>query len=167
MKIKLNYLGTAEDGMRIATSVSSEMRSVTVKQCAVLLVAPGGKQTTHAAGLREMGFIVDEIADWPEQPDVVRDYHVVVVQVPSADGAPMLAARLRAKPHFGRRLLIALVDPGTVLHARRSAQASGFDEVMNECCQTRQLAARILRGIRTRPELRCALPPTLGRRSAA
>ena len=73
--------------------------------------------------------------------------------------APMLAARLRAKPHFGRRLLIALVPAGTPPPNRRAAEASGFDDVVNDCCDTRHLTTRILRGLRTRPELRCVLPP--------
>jgi hypothetical protein len=79
----------------------------------------------------------------------------------------MLAARLRAKPHFGRRALIALVDPDTPVHDRRSAEASGFDDVVNDCCDSRQLVARILRRLRARPELRCVLPPAFSRRSAA
>jgi hypothetical protein len=91
---------------------------------------------------------------------------VVVVHRRDIDGAPMLAARLRAKPHFGRRLLIALVPAAVPIHARRSAAASGFDDVVNECCDGRHLTTRILRGLRTRPELRCTLPPST-RRSAA
>ena len=51
-----------------------------------------------------MGFVVHEITDWPTEDAAVRDYHVVIVRVKDIDAAPMLAARLRAKPHFGRRL---------------------------------------------------------------
>jgi hypothetical protein len=137
-----------------------------VKQCAVLFVNPERKHSAHPAYLRETGFIVDETHEWPLD-GAVRNYHVVVVRVPVMNGAPMLAARLRAKPHFGRRLLIALVDPDIPLHDRRSAEASGFDDVLNDCCESRQLAARILRRIRSRAELRCALPPSPVRRSAA
>jgi hypothetical protein len=50
---------------------------------------------------------------------------------------------------------------------RREAQAGGFDDIVDVSCDGRLLAARILRGIRARPELRCALPPSLTRRSAA
>jgi hypothetical protein len=138
-----------------------------VKQCAVLFVNPVPQESAHPAYLREMGFLVEEIRDWPEDDRKVREYHVIIVRVRAIDAAPMLAARLRAKPHFGRRLLIALVDPDTPLHDRRCAQASGFDDVINDCCDSRQLVGRILRGLRTRPELRCALPPSLTRRSAA
>jgi hypothetical protein len=97
----------------------------------------------------------------------VLDYHIVVVRVGDITKAPMLAARLRARPHFGRRLLIALVNAEIPLRDRRSALASGFDDVVNACCEGRELTARLLRGLRSRPELRCALPPSLPRRSAA
>jgi hypothetical protein len=127
---------------------------------------PERKSSAHPTHLREMGFIVNETHEWPQDGDV-RECHVVIVRITAMERAPMVAARLRAKPHFGRRLLIALVDPETPLVERRSAEASGFDEVMNDCCESRQLAARMLRRIRGRPELRCALPPSLTRRSAA
>ena len=137
-----------------------------MKPCAVLFVNPLGHESAHPAYLRTLGFVVDEIAEWPDDDRKVRDYHVIVVRLRAIDGAPMLAARLRAKPHFGLRLLIALVDPATPLHDRRCAQESGFDDVINDCCDARDLTARVLRRLRSRPELRCALPPP-ARRSAA
>jgi hypothetical protein len=79
----------------------------------------------------------------------------------------MLAARIRAKPHFGRRLLIALVPASTAQPDRRAAEASGFDEVLNDGCDTRHLTTRILRGLRTRSELRCVLLPPERKPSAA
>ena len=109
--------------------------------------------------MRGMGFLVDEVTEWPDDNAMVRNYHVVIVRVREMNGAPMLAARLRAKPHFGRRLLIALVTADTSQADRRAAEASGFDDVMNDCCDSRHLTTRILRGLRTRPELRCVLPP--------
>lgn len=143
-------------------------RSVNVvKQCAVLFVNPMRQESAHPSYLREMGFLVDEICVWPDDDRRIRDYHVIIVRLRALDGAPMLAARLRAKPHFDRRLLIALVAPDTPLHQRRSAQASGFDDVSDDCCDTRQLTARVLRMLRARPELRCALPPSSNRQSAA
>jgi hypothetical protein len=138
-----------------------------VKQCAILYVNPEGQHSAHPSRLRETGFLVHEITEWPDDESTVRDYHAVLVRVRAIDRAPMLAARLRAKPHFGRRLLIALVDPDTPLDSRRCAQASGFDDVLSHSCISRQLIARILRGIRARPELRCTLPPASMRRSAA
>ena len=128
-----------------------------MKQCSVLFVNPERKALAHPAYLRELGFIVRETPEWPQDADV-KSSHVVIVRVTAIDGAPMLAARLRAKPHFGRRLLIALVEPETPLHERRAAEASGFDDVLNACCSPRDLTARLLRGIRVRPELRCVLP---------
>ena len=141
------------------------MRSV--KQCTVLFVNTEPPSSAHPAYLRELGFLVDEVREWPEDDGQLRNYHVIVIRVREIDDAPMLAARLRAKPHFDRRLLIALVSPDTPLHDRRCAAASGFDDVLNECCSGRELTARMLRGLRARPELRCALPPSLNRRPAA
>lgn len=136
-----------------------------VKQCAVMFLNRA-RETAHPSGMRTMGFLVDEFTDWPDDVAAVRNYHVIVVHVPDIEAAPMLAARLRAKPHFGRRLLIALVPAGTPQAGRRAAEASGFDEVVNDCCDSRHLTTRILRGLRARPELRCVLP-SLPRRSAA
>jgi hypothetical protein len=137
-----------------------------VKHCAVLYVNPELNDELHTGYLRRLGFIVRETADWPAD-DTVRDYHVVIVRLWPTDAAPMLAARLRAKPHFGRRVLIALVDPDTSLADRRSAEEGGFDDVLNDRCDCRLLTARILRSLRARPELRCALPRSSSPRPAA
>ena len=142
-------------------------RGTPVKQCAVLYMNSNGKRSSHPSYLRALGFVVHEVTDWPQKDGAAREYHVIVVNVSNVDDAPMLAARLRAKPHFGRRLLIALVDRDTPVQVRRAAAASGFDEVLNDSCDGRLLTARILRGIRGRSELRCALPPSTTRRSAA
>jgi hypothetical protein len=131
------------------------------------MLDPDRANSAHTVQLRETGFVVHAAADWPDDDGSLREYHVVVVRVRNCAAAPMLAARLRAKPHFGRRLLIALVDRDTPRHARRVALTSGFDEVVNVCTDSRQLMARILRGLRARPELRCSLPPLFTRRSAA
>jgi CheY-like chemotaxis protein len=138
-----------------------------VKQCTVLFVRPDRQESAHPEALRGMGFLVDEVIEWPDDDLIVRNYHVVIVRVRKMNGAPMLAARLRAKPHFGRRLLIALVTADTLHADRRAAEASGFDDVMNDCCDSRHLTTRILRVLRTRPELRCVLPPLTAKRSAA
>ena len=138
-----------------------------VKQCAVMFANPVRDRTPHPEAMRAMGFVVHEIIDWPDDDAAIREYHVVIVRVREIEAAPMLAARLRAKPHFGRRLLIALVPSETPPPGRRAAEASGFDEVLNDLCDTRHLTTRILRGLRTRAELRCVLPPPERRRSAA
>jgi hypothetical protein len=122
--------------------------------------------SAHPRFLRDAGFLVDEIREWPEDDTRVRDYHVVVVLVRDAAGAPMLAARLRAKRHFDRRVLIALVNASATPLDRRGAQAGGFDDIVDDCCEGRELAARILRSLRGRPELRCMLPPITGRSAA-
>ena len=132
----------------------------TAQQCAVLFVNPERQQSPHASALREIGFRVDEVAEWPDDEETLRNYHAVIVYVRLMNGAPMLAARLRAKPHFGRRLLIALVASATTAAERRSAGTSGFDEVLDNSCDTRHLTGRILRGLRARAELRCLLPRT-------
>jgi hypothetical protein len=138
-----------------------------VKQCAVMFVNPVRERTPHPDAMRVMGFVVHEITDWPIDQAAVRDYHVVIVRVKDIDAAPMLAARLRAKPHFGRRLLIALVPSSAARTDRRAAEASGFDDVLDDACDSRHLTTRILRGLRTRPELRCLLPPPFRDRPAA
>jgi hypothetical protein len=138
-----------------------------VKQCAVMFINPVRERTPHPSALRAMGYIVHEITEWPTDETAVRDYHVVVVLVKNIIAAPMLAARLRAKPHADRRLLVALVPAGTLAADRRSAEASGFDDVLNDWCDSRHLSTRMLRGIRARPELRCVLPPSVPRRPAA
>src|SRR5262245_7400115 len=114
-----------------------------------------------------MGFVVDEVTEWPDDNAIVRNYHAVIVCMREMSRAPMLAARLRAKPHFDRRLLIALVSADTSQTDRRAAEASGFDDVMADVCDSRHLTARILRVLRTRPELRCVLPPLPAKRTAA
>ena len=141
--------------------------SEVVKQCAVMFANPVRERTPHPEAMRAMGFIVHEVTDWPTDHAAVRDFHVVVVCVKAIDAAPMLAARLRAKPHFGRRLLIALVPASTAQPDRRAAEASGFDDVLDDSCDTRHLTTRILRGLRARLELRCVLPPPFRDRSAA
>jgi hypothetical protein len=138
-----------------------------VKQCGVLFVNVDRKQSGHASGLRAAGFRVHELREWPIDERMVREYHVVIVRVRDIAIAPMLAARLRAKPHVDARLLIALVNTDTMTPERRSAQDSGFDEVLNDTCGSRPLVARIIRGLRARPQLRCAIPPLVRGRSAA
>ena len=137
-----------------------------MKQCAVLFVNTDHEPSPHVAAMRAMGFVVEEVGEWPADA-TIREYHVLIVRVREVTTAPMLAARLRAKPHFGRRLLVALVPPDTAPATRRAAEASGFDDVVNDCCDVRHLTTRVLRGLRTRSELRCALPAPANGRSAA
>jgi hypothetical protein len=137
-----------------------------MKQCGVLFVDPEGRAGDHPAALRSAGFLVRELADWPDDDPSLREYQVVVVHVRRAARAPMLAARLRAKRHFDPRVLIAVVDPGATTSERRAAQESGFDALVNADASSRLLMACVLRALRARPELRCLLPP-LRQRPAA
>jgi hypothetical protein len=134
-------------------------------QCSILYVKPACQEETQARVLRTLGFRVDESEDLPTN-DVFVEYHVVLVRTKSHYVLPVVAARLRAKPRFGRRLLIALVPESVSEQAKREAVASGFDQAMPERCAARDLAATILRLLRPYPEYRCMLSPT-GRRKAA
>jgi DNA-binding response OmpR family regulator len=138
----------------------------TSKQCSVLLVNPGDALSPHRAILEECGFLVTEAHDWPEDWRAVLDHQVVLIRIRNMNGAPMLAARLRAKPHFGRRVLFALVTEATTNQDRLSARTSGFDEVLADSASGRQLVARILRHLRSRPEYHCFLPPDRDRPAA-
>ena len=82
----------------------------------------------------------------------------MIVRIRSIRNAPMIAARLRAKPRFGRRVLIGLVPTSIPLHERTAALTSGFDEMLNNTCDSRQLIARILKRLRMVPEYHCLLP---------
>jgi hypothetical protein len=135
-------------------------------QCSILYVKPACQEETQAKVLRSLGFRVDEAEDLPAN-EVFAQYHVVLVRANSNCRLPMLAARLRAKPRFGRRLLIALVSDALSVQDKREAVASGFDYTMPERCGGRDLAATILRLLRPYPEFRCLLRSPTGRRKAA
>jgi DNA-binding response OmpR family regulator len=133
----------------------------------VLMINPMRTGSPQRTTLEALGFRVTETDDWPDDDLAVLDYQVVIVRLQNIVGAPMLGARLRAKPRFGRRVLVALVPASTSMRERVSARSSCFDEVLTDCCDGRQLVARVLRRLRTRPEYRCVLPPSDRRRTAA
>jgi len=140
-----------------------------VDQCSILYVAPDRDphtEETHVTALKGLGFSVDAADDLPPT-EVLTRYHAVVVRVANGCNLPVLGARLRAKPHFGRRVLIALVRPVFTERQRRDATASGVDAVLADTCPARDLAAHILRGLRPFPEYRCLLRSPQGRRKAA
>jgi hypothetical protein len=70
----------------------------------------------------------------------------------------MLAARMRAKPRFGRRVLIGINHTAPSVEERRNAIVAGFDDLVPESRDSRILIARILRHLRARPEHQCYLP---------
>ncbi len=134
-------------------------------QCSVLYIT-SEPRTTHVETLRTFGFSVHVVDDLPPA-EVFLAYHAVVVRVSIGCNLPSLAARLRAKPRFGRRVLIALVSGAFSERQRREATASGFDVALDDACTARDLAARILRGLRPYPEYRCLLRSPQRRRRAA
>jgi DNA-binding response OmpR family regulator len=116
----------------------------------------GNRESPHRDALQQRGFRVTELREWPAD-DVVLDSQVVIVVLRRLETICMLAARIRAKPRFGRRILIALV-PTVTPAERRTAIGAGFDDVIAESGGARVLIARILRLLRMRPEHRCFLP---------
>lgn len=134
-----------------------------MKQCSLLIVNSGDRESPYREALERRGFRVNEVREWPPD-DVVLDSQVVILVLRHLNTIGMLAARMRAKPRFGRRILIALV-PTVSASDRRTAIAAGFDDVIGASSGPRVLIARILRGLRARPEHRCFLPE-LKRRAA-
>lgn len=134
-------------------------------QCSILYIQPGDRAEMHVEALRALGFSVHVTGDLPVG-DVLTDYHAVVVRVADCKLA-QLGMRLRAKPRFGRRVLIGLVPPSCSERDRRDAAICGFDVTLPEACHPRDLAAHILRRLRPFPEYRCLLRAPNGRRKAA
>ena len=135
-----------------------------MKQCSVLIVNCDHQETRHREALESRGFLVVETREWPDD-GVVHAYEVVIVVLRHMESMGMLAARMRAKPRFGHRVLIG-ISPGTpTSDDRRNAIAAGFDDVIAESGGSRALIARILQRLRARPEHRCLLPDR--KRSAA
>jgi hypothetical protein len=137
-----------------------------VDQCAILYIKPGPREAAHVAPLRLLGFSVAVVDDLPAAETLTK-YHAVLVRVDAGCNLPTLGTRLRARPRFGRRVLIALVPASFGDRARRDAAASGFDDTLLENCSARDLAAHILRRLRPFPEYRCLLRTPNGRRKAA
>ena len=136
------------------------------KQCSILYVWPEEGVEPRVTALRSLGFRVDQSTDLPPS-DVMTAYHAVIVRPARECDLPMLAARLRAKPHFGRRVLLALVSADLADRDKRGAVLSGFDHTLPETCGARDLAATVLRLLRPYPEYRCLLRLPGGRRKAA
>jgi hypothetical protein len=136
----------------------------TAKRCSVLVINISGRETAHRLLLEKVGFRVIETREWPHDA-MIRDVQVVLVLLRHMEAVSMLAARLRAKPHFGQRVLIALAPEPVSPQERRAAIGCGFDDVVNDAPEGRVLIARILRQLRARPEHRCFLPD-LRRRAA-
>ena len=137
-----------------------------VNQCSILYVHDGGMHETLVEALRGLGFSVQAAEDLPSD-EALTPHHALIVRARPACSLPMLAARLRAKARFGRRVLIALVPEETPERVRREAVLSGFDATLPATCSGRGLAAAILKQLRPYPEFRCFLRSPTGRRKAA
>lgn len=138
---------------------------MTVNQCSILYLHDGSVHDTPVEALRSLGFAVIAMEDLPHD-EALAPHHALVVRV-RPDSLPMLAARLRAKARFGRRVLIALVPDDTPERVRREAVLSGFDATVSATSSGRGLAAAVLRLLRPYPEFRCFLRSPTGRRKAA
>ncbi|HYT74684.1 MAG TPA: hypothetical protein VEL79_08045 [Vicinamibacterales bacterium] len=135
-------------------------------QCVILYINSSASDCTQTRALRSLGFRVVETGDIPEG-DTMEGYHAVVLRAKSDCPLPSVATRFRARPGFGRRVLIALVAASVSLRAKHDAVDSGFDLVLPEDCSARDLAAAILGLLRRFPEYRCLLRSITGRRRAA
>jgi len=140
------------------------------EQCSILFIRPGSSpgitDDEQMKGLRSIGFRVVGEDDIPTA-DVLSSFHAIVVRANAGCGLPTIGTRLRAKPKFGHRVLIALVCQETPDRERRDATASGFDVALPATCSARDLAASILRLLRPYPEYHCLLRAPKGRRKAA
>jgi hypothetical protein len=135
-----------------------------VQQCSLLIVNGADRAIPYKDALERRGFRVTAVKDWPSD-EVVLQAQVVIVVLRELATMCMLAARIRAKPRFGRRILIAVAPTLTIVD-RRTAINAGFDDAVPESGGARLLIARILRTLHTRPEHRCFLPELLKRRAA-
>ena len=98
-----------------------------------------------------------EVSEWPSD-DVVLEYEIVIIVLRRMDSVSMMAARMRAKPRFGMRVLIGVTESAPSAAERRHATLSGFDDIVGESRDSRVLIAHIIRLLRARPEHRCLLP---------
>jgi len=135
-------------------------------QCAILYINSAGCTGTHTAALRALGFDVVEADDVPER-DTLAKYHGVIVRLNNGHPLTSVAARLRAAPLFGRRVLVALVPASVTTRERRDAIDSGFNLVLAQQSSARDLAASILSLLRRYPEHRCVLRSHTNRRRTA
>ena len=144
-------------GTAVANSFLVMLRDDNVKQCSVLIVNCSGRAIAHSESLQRRGFRVVETAEWPSDA-VATEYEVVIVVLREIDMVSVVAARMRAKPRFGHRVLIGVTQFPPSAAERRYAILAGLDDVVGESHDSRVLIARILRRLRERPEHRCLLP---------
>ena len=119
-------------------------------QCGILFIGECGKDKARIGALQSLGFRVDESADLPPI-EKLSPYHAIVVRAPEAGALTMIGTRLRGRPHFGRRALLALVAHDASERECRDARMCGFDEILLDACSARDIAAQILRLLRGYP----------------
>ena len=134
-------------------------------QCGILFIGPGTTDSARIASLRSLGFRVDASTEIPGPAEVAHHHALVVHSV--RDRWSVVATRLRGMAHLDRRALLALVPADTPERDKRDAVMSGFDVALDDCCSARDIAAQILRLLRSYPEYRCLLRAPNGRRKAA
>ena len=135
-------------------------------QCSILYINTDRVIDTQVSALRALGFDVVEAGDVPERETLAK-HHAIIVRLKQGRRLTSVAARLRAAPLFGRRVLIALVPALVTLRERREAIDCGFNLVLPEQCSARDLAAAILTLLRRYPEHRCVLRSHTTRRRVA
>jgi hypothetical protein len=134
-------------------------------QCGILFIGPGAIDQARIASLRALGFRVEQRADVPGAAEVEPHHALVVHSV--RDSWSVVGTRLRGMAHLDRRALLALIPPDTPEREKREAVMSGFDVALNDSCSARDIAAQVLRLLRSYPEYRCLLRAPKGRRKAA
>ncbi len=127
------------------------------KRCSVLVVNCTGRETAHSQSLQLRGFRVIEIQGWPAD-EVALEHEVVIIVLRRMDSVAVTAARMRAKPRFGNRVLIGVTESAPSAAERRHGILVGYDDLVGESGDSRVLIARVLRILRTRPEHRCLVP---------
>jgi hypothetical protein len=100
---------------------------------------------------------VTEIQAWPAD-EVALEHEIVILVLRRMDSVAVTAARMRAKPRFGNRVLIGVTESAPSAAERRHAILVGYDDLVGESGDSRVLIARVLRLLRTRPEHRCLVP---------
>ena len=98
-----------------------------------------------------------EVPEWPTD-EVALEHEVIIVVLRKMDSVTVTAARMRAKPRFGNRVLIGVTELAPSAGERRHAVLAGYDDLVGESRDSRILIARIVRMLRSRPEHRCLVP---------
>ncbi len=141
------------------------MQSERNKGCAVLVIADEQYVIHQIDVLEAVGFRVIRKPALPDD-ETLLSHEVVIAILTTVHATGQFAARTRARRHFGRRVLVALVPDTIPEIERRRAASAGLDGVLPESIPGRMLAAFILQRLRAFPEHRCKLQPRRSRPAA-